>query len=69
MPTFRPQILTREDLAARHTLSVQETAVVLSTSKDRLYALVASGDVPTVRASGRRRIPASWVRAQLGEDG
>ncbi len=49
-------------------ITAPEFADLTQISRTSAYALLRSGEVPSVRLGGSVRIPASWVRSELGVD-
>ncbi len=58
--------MTREELLRATTVRVAECAALMDVSLGTAYAGVKSGEIPVIRTGRRVRIPAAWVRAQLG---
>jgi len=51
--------------AARLLLTVPEAAAVLAISRSKLYELLASGALESVRIGGSRRIPVTSLEAYV----
>lgn len=60
-------------LGDRYLLRVDEAAVLLGTSRSKLYELISAGTVPSVRLGGSRRVPVEalkqWIAQQTAVDG
>ena len=48
------------------TLSVEETAILLSYSRNHAYQAVKDGDLPSIRFGRAIRIPTAKLREMLG---
>ena len=57
LPPSPHQLRRREVRYARLLLTVPEAAEALAISRSKLYELLASGDVASIRIDGSRRIP------------
>ncbi|MFD0856516.1 helix-turn-helix domain-containing protein [Actinomadura adrarensis] len=49
----------------RLLLTVQEAAQALAISRSKLYELIASGELPSVRIDGSRRVPLTALDAYI----
>lgn len=62
----------QDDVHAAELLRVEEVARRLKISRSTLYALLLSGEVPSLRIGRLRRIPSSaldeWMDSQLKGD-
>lgn len=56
-------------LTERYLLRVDEAAVMLGTSRSKLYALISAGEVPSVKLGGSRRVPVEALKAWIARLG
>jgi excisionase family DNA binding protein len=63
--SFSPQ--TQELLEKRSSLTVAETAAVLSVSRGTVYNRIADGTIQAVRIGHRVVVPTAGIRALLAE--
>jgi excisionase family DNA binding protein len=56
------------EVPQRQTLTVEETAKVLGLGRNTAYALVRSGEIPSLRLGKRILIPAIAIQRKLEGD-
>jgi excisionase family DNA binding protein len=64
-PTLSPGI--RRDLMERLLLRPVEAAEAIGISRSKIYELLASGDLPSVRIGASVRVPVEALRAWIAE--
>jgi excisionase family DNA binding protein len=59
----------KEEQVEKLLFSAEEVAGALGIGRSRVYALIASGELPSVRVGKLIRVPAAALRAWLAERG